>query len=101
MSGLQIFFWGFIGGIGAEAIVLHSIRYHGPNDFPFWIKSPLYWIAIVIMALFGGGVAFAYSASGFTLSPLLAIHIGASTPLILRRAREAIPKLPPDPSKTD
>lgn len=97
MKGAEVFLWGLFGGFGAEAASWFALRYQLPSAFPHWTKSVRYYILVVIMMLSGALVALAYSRSGTNLNPILAIQIGASTPLILRKFRDAVTEMPPPP----
>lgn len=99
----EIFLWGLLGGIGAEVVVFFGIRHQNPLEFPYWVKSKAYYIIAVIMALIGAFITIAYARSGTNLNPILAIQIGASAPLILRKARDAAsePSTPPNLSAID
>lgn len=101
MNLVEIFLWGFFGGVGAEISVVFSLRHRGPKEYPHWLKSPTYYIVASVMVIFGGVIAVAYAQSGTTLNALLAIQIGASAPLIFRKLTETIPESPkpPDPAK--
>jgi hypothetical protein len=103
MPGLETFAWGFFGGVGAELAVLFGIRQQFPDKFPHWIRSRAYYVVVLLMAAAGGAIALAYARSGTTLSAILAIQVGASAPLFLRKARDVIaePSKPPDPAKVD
>ena len=103
MPGWEILLWGFVGGLGSETVVIYDIFHQKPSVFPWWIKSEKYYIIAVIMILLGGLLALAYSKSGATLTPILSIQIGASTPLILRKIRDVSsePPSPPDPARID
>ena len=101
MGLLETFLWGLFGGVGAEVSVVFAIRHRAANDFPYWLKSWVYYISSLAMVFFGGGIAVAYASSGTTLNAILAIQIGASAPLIFRKLSETIPETPkpPDPAK--
>lgn len=103
MGLLETFLWGFFGGVGAEVSVVFALRHRVAKDFPYWLKSWVYYISSFAMVLFGGGIAVAYASSGTTLNAILAIQIGASAPLIFRKLSETIPETPktPDPAKID
>lgn len=103
MSGYEIFFWGLLGGFGAEMVGFFAIRRQNPHDFPYWIRSPKYYIIASIMILTGAAIALAYYRSGYDLNPILAIQIGASAPLILRKASDTkVEQEPPsDPARID
>jgi hypothetical protein len=63
---------------------------------PPTFSDPVYWLQFVSLPLLGGFFALAYSASGVKLSPILAVNIGASAPLILRTMAASAPTQTPD-----
>ena len=102
MFGTEAFFWGLIGGVGAEVVVLFGLRHKDPNDFPYWVRSPAYYVIALVMAILGGAITVAHLRSGSSMDPILAIQVGASAPLILRKMRDAVPSdESPDPSRID
>jgi hypothetical protein len=103
MTPTETFLWGLFGGLGAEASVVFAFRHRGPSEYPYWLKSWTYYFVAAVMVLIGGVIAVAYAKSGTTLNAMLAIQIGASTPLIFRKLSENIPDRPepPDPSRID
>ena len=58
------------------------------------LRDPFYLAKFILMPILAGGLAFAYVKSGQQISPLLAMQIGASTPLILRAMAAVAPRLP-------
>lgn len=82
-----------LAGVGAVAINLltlaeaHSLPAEERPNF----KEPLYWLSYLIFGALGAFVAYIYLASGFEFKPLLAVHLGASSPLILRAMASAVP----------
>lgn len=50
-----------------------------------------YWIPFFVLPILGGGLAQVYVASDTYLSPLLAVNIGVSAPLMLRAMAQAVP----------
>jgi hypothetical protein len=103
MSLIETVLWGAFGGLAAEAINWYSLRHLPPSDYPYWVRSPLYYLIAMAMVAVAAVVTLAYARSGTTLNPLLAIQIGASAPLIIRRGRDVLaPKVEaPDPSRID
>ena len=98
MTGPETFLWGLFGGFGAEMAVLFAIRHQLPADAPHYLKSKLYYLVALVMCLVGGIIALAYSQSGTSLNAILAIQIGASAPLLLRKLSETVvepPRVPP------
>ncbi len=55
------------------------------------LKDWLYWVPFLILPLLGGGLAHVYLSSNTVLSPLLAVNVGISAPLMLRAMAQAIP----------
>lgn len=81
---------------GAFAIKLLELAesYNLPKpkrpDFRDW----LYWASFLIMPLLGGAIAHAYVSSSTNLTPILAINVGVSAPLILRTMAQVNPLRP-------
>lgn len=55
------------------------------------LKDGLYWLPFFILPLLGGGLAYVYVSSDTILSPLLAVNIGVSAPLMLRAMAQVNP----------
>jgi hypothetical protein len=93
----MIFSWtvfglGIAGGLLAEALKLYQLR--ESKKPPAYLKSALYWIVTLLMALSGGGLAVVNN--GGSTSPLLALNIGISAPLILKGLATISPGKSPD-----
>ncbi len=82
MSRTTIFLCGFFGSVAIEIAAIHqayqSLTSKSP-ELPFRYKKVGFWITRSILAAIAGGLAVAYEID----KPILAINIGASTPLIL------------------
>ena len=64
------------------------------KDLPDYAKSWLYWTVTGIMVAMGGLLVFVYQASeDVNLSPVLAVNIGASAPLILGTLAGQTPRI--------
>jgi hypothetical protein len=103
MSPVETLLWGGFGAFAAEAVNWSNLRHLLPSEYPYWVRSPLYYVISGVMVALAAVITYAYARSGTTLNPLLAIQVGASAPLIIRRSRDALagkPK-PPDPEKID
>jgi len=100
MTGLELFVWGTVGGVAAEAVNFFAVRHLRPSEFPHWVRAPSYYAIAVAMAIIGGVLVLAHYRSGTSLTPILAIHIGAATPLILRKLRDAAPEIPESVNQT-
>lgn len=103
MLGFETFIWGLLGGIGAELVVYFGMRHELASELPFWMKSVSYWVVVVAMVLFGGIITLAYFRSGTPLNAILALQVGASAPLFLRKIRDIVPETPEniDPTKVN
>jgi hypothetical protein len=86
---------GICGGIAAELVRWHSLRFTLHKGLPDWSKSPLYWIVTIGMAIAGGGLVYLYILSGTNISPFLALNIGASAPLLIGKLAEQAPRIDP------
>ncbi len=81
------------GGLGIKLLELAELHRIPKIDRPD-LKDWLYWVPFIVMPLLGGGLALAYDTSNTVLTPLLAINVGVSAPLILRAMAQAIPLEP-------
>jgi hypothetical protein len=86
---------GFGGGIAAELVQWYQIRFTLHKQLPDWSKSWLYWVLTFCMALAGGVLVFIYAKSGTSLTPILALNVGASAPLLLGKLAQQAPAIPP------
>lgn len=84
-----IFGYGFVGGVLAELLKWYQLRESATP--PAYLNSARYWILTVLMTLAGGLLAAVQNAS----TPLLAINIGISAPLILKALAAVTPIQPP------
>lgn len=57
-------------------------------------KDPLFYVPYLAWPLLGALLAYVYAASGVKLSPILALNVGLSAPLILRAMVEVAPIKP-------
>jgi hypothetical protein len=80
-----------VGAIAVNLLTLAEAHSLPPEDRPN-LKAPLYWLSYAIFGALGAFVAYVYLASGFDIKPLLAVHLGASSPLIIRAMASAVPK---------
>jgi hypothetical protein len=82
-----VFAAGIFGGFVAEAVRWYKVR--ESENYPTYLKSPLYWVATLIMIIVGGFLASIYGVN--QVNALLAINIGASAPLIITTLVSAAP----------
>lgn len=64
-------------------------------------KDPLFYLPYLAYPVMSGVLAYAYVASGVKLSPIVALNVGLSAPLVIRAMTEANPLKPSaiDPGK--
>lgn len=86
----QVFAVGVFGGFLAELLHWWGLRTQGV--LPEYADQTLYWVVTGLLIVSGGGVATLYF--GPNADGLLALHIGASTPLILQKMVSAAPERP-------
>jgi hypothetical protein len=79
VSNLQQFLWGFLGSLAVEIVQIHCLL-DTSRKLPLRYSRPIYWIARLLLALTAGGLAVAYDIE----TPVLALHVGAATPLIVQ-----------------
>ncbi len=84
------FVFGIIGGIMAEALKWYQLR-ESPTPPPY-LKSVMYWVITVIMALIGGVLAMIENPPAAQW--VLALNIGISAPLILKGLAAVTPIKP-------
>jgi len=96
MTDLGGFAIGVLGGIAAETLKWHNLK-DGLQEkgIPESSKSFWYWLITVVMIALGGALVVIYMNSGAIFTPIVALHIGASTPLLLAGITREIPTLPP------
>lgn len=87
--------FGVAGGVVAEAVQWFGLRFTLHKGLPPWSRSWLYWAVTLVMVAVGGGLAYVYAISGTKLSPLLALNVGASAPLILGKLINQVPPIEP------
>lgn len=95
MNYLEGFAWGLFGGFLAELLGFWKLRCEASETWPSWLKTKTYWVITFGMVAAGGGVVIMYLRSHIELSPLLAVNVGASAPLIIGALVSQVPKLPP------
>jgi len=95
MESLGSFFLlGVAGGFVAEFLGLFKLRKEAPELWPKYLKTPIYWTISIAMMVVGGGLVILYIASDATVTPVLALNIGASAPLILQVLTAQAPDVP-------
>jgi hypothetical protein len=82
-----------LAACGGFAInLLHLMEYSSrPKAERPDFKDVLFYTPYIVWPLLGGLLSYAYVESGVKLSPILALNVGLSAPLILRAMVEANP----------
>ena len=93
MGLLEGFIYGIAGGTVAEFLVWWNLRHN--THLPDWIKRPFYWLMTGGMILIGGGIVALYLTSNVELTPILAVNVGASAPLIIGSLVKQTPPVGP------
>ena len=93
------FLYGLLGGALAEVLGLFKLRRQAPGSLPTWLRSWFYWLITGAMVLAGGALVAVYLKSGLMLSPILAVNVGASAPLIVGSLFSQAPQV--EPGRTD
>ena len=89
-ADFNLFCFAVFGGLAVNLLTLLELRHLPRIERPDTFRDPLYTLHFFIVPLCGGVLCLAYVAGG-TVSPLLAINVGASAPLILKSFAAVIP----------
>ena len=87
------FWFAVFGGFAANVIRLFDLVQTPRDERPKTFSDPLYSVQFVLLPFLGGVLAYAYQSGGTALTPILAINIGASAPLIFKTLASAAPPL--------
>jgi len=80
------------GGLALQLLNLLEIPQLKNKDRPDF-KDWVYYLPYIINPLIGAFITFVYLKANTTLNPVLALHIGASAPVILRTMASTLPKI--------
>jgi hypothetical protein len=89
-----------IGGFSLNILQLLEYSKLSKTERPDF-KDWLFWLPYIVWPILAYFLAFAYDKSGIKLSPILALNVGLSAPLILKAMIQANPMRPNsiDPGK--
>jgi hypothetical protein len=73
------FLWGFVGSLTVEVVRIHGYL-STAGRLPLRYRRPMFWVVRLLLAMTAGGLAIAYGIE----TPVLALHVGAATPLIVQ-----------------
>jgi hypothetical protein len=93
MSELIAALCAFGGGVAVEILRIVELGNIPRSERPETFSDPLFVLRIIALPLLAGGLGYVYQASGSNLTPLVAVNIGASAPLILKSFAAAIPPI--------
>ena len=88
MFRMWIFICGFVGSFSVEILNIY-LAYEKEKPLPERYRRWGFWVIRFLIALIGGTFALAYNAQ----SHILAMHIGASTLLIIDKFSQRIPRV--------
>jgi hypothetical protein len=83
---ILIFLCGFGGSIAVEIVRLYRCSQNEPFIIPQKYSDVAFWAIQLLLAMVAGGLAVAYEIH----KPLLAINIGAATPLLISTFAEGL-----------
>jgi hypothetical protein len=86
ISTLAIFLWGAGGSVAVEIVTLWGYYEQGAGQLPARYRQVGFWIVRLLLAIMAGGLALAYEIQ----KPLLAVNVGASTPLLIRALAQGL-----------
>jgi len=92
---MKPFLFAVFGGFAINVLRLAELANTPRAERPETFSDPIYLVQFFGLPFIGGGLAYAYHLSGTMLSPILAINIGASAPLIFKTFGSAIPPIGP------
>lgn len=84
---MATFICGAGGSLAVEIVSLASYYDEGGLRLPARYSEVGFWAARLLLAGLGGALAVAYDVT----QPILAVHIGVATPLIIRTLRDFVP----------
>jgi hypothetical protein len=86
MTPTATFLWGCAGSLSVEVINLYA-AYQGPTiEIPERYKHVGFYVVRAVLTVLAGGLALAYEID----KPLLALNIGAATPLIIQALSQGV-----------
>lgn len=87
MPPFETFIWGFVGSAMVEIVNVYGYFNNGEPSLPPRYLKPAFWVVRFLLAVTAGGLALAYGIQ----KPILAINIGAATPLIVQALAKSTP----------
>jgi hypothetical protein len=88
LLALRMFLFGMCGSIAVEIVKVVAIYERGQGKFPARYRRWGFWVARLLLAAIGGALAVGYGVD----APLVAVHVGASVPVIIESLARTPPK---------
>jgi hypothetical protein len=79
MTPLETFLWGFSGSVAVEVVTILGFYYSTPAKLPIRYYKAGFWITRLMLACLAGMLTVGYKID----QRILAINVGAATPLII------------------
>lgn len=92
LSPLEAFICGASGSVLIE--VLDILAYYRRGTLPERYQKIPFWISRIALVLGSGFIAYAHDVQ----TKILAVHLGAATPLIVQAFKGAAPLIEPTPT---
>ena len=78
--------FGAVGGLSSSVLsVLQWARSAKEQRPVFPLRDPAFWTLFVLLPALGGFLVLLYERSGVTFTPMLAVNVGASAPILLQQ----------------
>jgi hypothetical protein len=91
VTGFVLFVWGAVGAALAELINARALYERRRQQWNKDKKNREFWLFSILFAFAGGAFALAQEGVGSKLTALLAINVGFTWPLLLRRGIGGLP----------
>jgi hypothetical protein len=88
MSHVEQFMWGFFGSVAVEVVTLVQYYTGSYSQLPQRYREVAFYLIRIVLAIVAGGLVIAYNIE----QTILAINIGAATPLIIKKFSERPPQ---------
>ena len=82
----QSVWFGVAGGLlGSVASIIQWAKSAKEERPPSPLRDGGFWMLFFLLPVLGGVVVFLYERSSVTFNPILAVHVGASAPVLLQQ----------------
>lgn len=78
--------FGGIGGLSSSVLSMLQWARTPREQRPVSpLRDSAFWTLVVLLPVLGGFLVFLYERSGVTFTPILAVNVGASAPIIIQQ----------------